>query len=219
VRSPRYRNSSGIYQPVKSRKSPSAPGVALHRRPPRGHRRRPPPVRWQTGHLYELLQHLAARSRPLAYLGSIRSPASNGSTRLPTHRQESPRQGTEELRCDFPAEHSDHLRTLNPIESVFATVRHRTVRTKGAFVAGDGKLKSAHFGRFLGQVLGRGGLSTWMGSQRNWASLQLAKEGRMYFLATDAAPDQQPQVAAACATTTSSWCSNSSTQPSKPGDD
>ena len=33
---------------------------------------------------------------------------------------------------DFPAEHGDHLRTSNPIESVFATVRHRTVRTKGA---------------------------------------------------------------------------------------
>jgi putative transposase len=33
---------------------------------------------------------------------------------------------------DFPAEHWDHLRTSNPIESVFATVRHRTVRTKSA---------------------------------------------------------------------------------------
>ena len=33
---------------------------------------------------------------------------------------------------DFPAEHRDHLRTANPVESVFATVRHRTVRTKGA---------------------------------------------------------------------------------------
>jgi putative transposase len=32
---------------------------------------------------------------------------------------------------DFPAEHWDHLRTANPIESG-ATVRHRTVRTKGA---------------------------------------------------------------------------------------
>jgi transposase-like protein len=32
----------------------------------------------------------------------------------------------------FPAEHWDHLRTANPIESVFATVRHRTVRTRGA---------------------------------------------------------------------------------------
>jgi transposase-like protein len=33
---------------------------------------------------------------------------------------------------DFPAEHWDHLRSSNPIESVFATVRHRTVRTKRA---------------------------------------------------------------------------------------
>ena len=33
---------------------------------------------------------------------------------------------------DYPAEHWVHLRTSNPIESVFATVRHRTVRTKGA---------------------------------------------------------------------------------------
>ena len=33
---------------------------------------------------------------------------------------------------DFLAEHWDHLRTSNPVESVFATVRHRTVRTKGA---------------------------------------------------------------------------------------
>jgi len=33
---------------------------------------------------------------------------------------------------DFPAEHWEHLRTSNPIESVFATVRHRTVRTRGA---------------------------------------------------------------------------------------
>ena len=33
---------------------------------------------------------------------------------------------------DFPAEHWDHVRTSNPIESVFASVRHRTVRTKGA---------------------------------------------------------------------------------------
>jgi transposase-like protein len=33
---------------------------------------------------------------------------------------------------EFPAEHWDHLRTTNPIESVFATVGHRTVRTKGS---------------------------------------------------------------------------------------
>jgi transposase-like protein len=33
---------------------------------------------------------------------------------------------------DFPAEHWIHLRTSNPIESTFATVRLRTVRTKGS---------------------------------------------------------------------------------------
>jgi len=33
---------------------------------------------------------------------------------------------------DFPAEHWVHLRTTNPIESTFATVRLRTVRTKGS---------------------------------------------------------------------------------------
>ena len=33
---------------------------------------------------------------------------------------------------DFLADHWDHLRASNPIESVFATVRHRTVRMKGA---------------------------------------------------------------------------------------
>jgi transposase-like protein len=32
---------------------------------------------------------------------------------------------------DFPAEHWKHIRTGNPIESTFATVRHRTTRSKG----------------------------------------------------------------------------------------
>ena len=41
---------------------------------------------------------------------------------------------------DFPAEHWEHLRTSNPIESVFATVRHRTVRTKGALSQKTAKL-------------------------------------------------------------------------------
>ncbi len=33
---------------------------------------------------------------------------------------------------DFPAEHWQHLRTTNPIESTFATVRLRHRRTKGS---------------------------------------------------------------------------------------
>ena len=32
---------------------------------------------------------------------------------------------------DFPAEHWKHIRTTNPIESVFATVRNRTRKTRG----------------------------------------------------------------------------------------
>jgi transposase-like protein len=32
---------------------------------------------------------------------------------------------------DFPAEHWKHLRSTNPVESTFATVRHRTTKTKG----------------------------------------------------------------------------------------
>lgn len=34
---------------------------------------------------------------------------------------------------DFPAQHWVHLRTTNPIESTFATVRNRTYKSKGAF--------------------------------------------------------------------------------------
>lgn len=41
---------------------------------------------------------------------------------------------------DFPADHWDHLRTANPIERVFATVRHRTVRTKGALSQNTARL-------------------------------------------------------------------------------
>lgn len=33
---------------------------------------------------------------------------------------------------DFPAMHWQHIRTTNPIESTFATIRHRTRQTKGA---------------------------------------------------------------------------------------
>jgi transposase-like protein len=32
---------------------------------------------------------------------------------------------------DFPAEHWKHIRTTNPIESTFATVKHRTRQSKG----------------------------------------------------------------------------------------
>ena len=41
---------------------------------------------------------------------------------------------------DFPADHWDHLRTGNPLESVFATVPHRIVRTEGALLQKTAKL-------------------------------------------------------------------------------
>ena len=41
---------------------------------------------------------------------------------------------------DFPAAHWQHLRTTNPIESVFATVRLRTAKTKGCLSHKTGEL-------------------------------------------------------------------------------
>ncbi len=43
-------------------------------------------------------------------------------------------------RRELPAEHWDHLRTGNPVERVLATVRHRTVRSKGALSQKTAKL-------------------------------------------------------------------------------
>lgn len=40
---------------------------------------------------------------------------------------------------DFPAKHWQSLRTSNPIESSFGTIRHRTKRTKGC-LSRDGML-------------------------------------------------------------------------------
>ena len=40
---------------------------------------------------------------------------------------------------DFPAQHWQSIRTSNPIESTFATIRHRTKRTKGC-LSRDGML-------------------------------------------------------------------------------
>jgi len=59
---------------------------------------------------------------------------------------------------DFPAEHWRHIRTTNPIESTFATVRHRTDRTRGAisresivpFVYKLGKVAEKHWRKLNG---------------------------------------------------------------------
>ena len=40
----------------------------------------------------------------------------------------------------FPAKHWKHLRTTNPVESLFSSVRHRTVRTRGCLSQRTAKL-------------------------------------------------------------------------------
>ena len=58
---------------------------------------------------------------------------------------------------DFPAPHWQSLRTTNPIESIFATIRHRTKRSKGCLTR-DGML---HMMFKLGQC-----------AQKNWRKLR-----------------------------------------------
>lgn len=58
---------------------------------------------------------------------------------------------------DFPAEHWIHIRTTNPIESTFATIRHRTERTKGCLTR-DG---------MLAMIFKLG-----MSAQKNWRRLR-----------------------------------------------
>ncbi len=58
---------------------------------------------------------------------------------------------------DFPAQHWQSLRTTNPIESTFATIRHRTKRSKGC-LSRDGML---HMTFKLGQC-----------AEKNWRKLR-----------------------------------------------
>ena len=52
-------------------------------------------------------------------------------SRLPTATRGSNNSYTTSWDTTFPAEHWKHIRTTNPIESTFATVRLRTTKTKG----------------------------------------------------------------------------------------
>jgi hypothetical protein len=60
------------------------------------------------------------------------------------------------LPSTTPAEHWKHLRTTNPIESSFATVRHRTVRAKDALCSNTGERREAEW---CGLYLLTGGLA------------------------------------------------------------
>ena len=59
---------------------------------------------------------------------------------------------------DFPARHWQSIRTSNPIESAFATIRHRTKRTKGC-LSRDGMLHIPHV-TFLRNALPGSGCSS-----------------------------------------------------------
>jgi transposase-like protein len=59
--------------------------------------------------------------------------------------------------CDFPAQHWQRIRTCNPIESAFATIRHRTNRSNGC-LSRDGML---HMMFKLGQC-----------AEENWRKLR-----------------------------------------------
>ena len=59
---------------------------------------------------------------------------------------------------DFPAEHWDHVRTSNPIESVFATVRHRTFRTNIPLPCSEKRGGVFHPPHFMRRNLGLSGV-------------------------------------------------------------
>jgi hypothetical protein len=60
---------------------------------------------------------------------------------------------------DFPAQHWQSIRTSNPIESAFATIRHRTKRSKGC-LSRDGMLHIPLV-TFLRNALPGNGCSSW----------------------------------------------------------
>jgi transposase-like protein len=86
---------------------------------------------------------------------------------------------------EFPAVHWQHLRTTNPIESTFATIRHRTTRTKGC-VTRDSML---HMMFKLGEC-----------AEKNWRKLRgfayLAKVVEGVKFVNGEEIEQQDQVAA-----------------------
>jgi transposase-like protein len=86
---------------------------------------------------------------------------------------------------EFPAVHWQHLRTTNPIESTFATIRHRTTRTKGC-VTRDSML---HMMFKLGEC-----------AEKNWRKLRgfayLAKVVAGVEFVNGEEMEQQDQVAA-----------------------
>ena len=88
--------------------------------------------RWRPRSPSLMARSASGRRSAKSGLGPVSNDA--GCIRPPTFSTSCPRAsspGPSACCNDFPAEHWKHLRTSNPIESTFATVRHRTIRSKG----------------------------------------------------------------------------------------
>jgi hypothetical protein len=82
---------------------------------------------------------------------------------------------------DFPAQHWQSIRTSNPIESAFATIRHRTKRSKGC-LSRDGMLHIPLV-TFLQNALSGSGCSSWANA--------LSKTGESYAALTPSPKSSQ----------------------------
>ena len=71
---------------------------------------------------------------------------------------------------DVPAEHWKHIRTTNPIESPFATVRHRTGKTKGCLSRKTGLAMAFKLMILLGTLLRNTPVRQWS-AQTKWRKL------------------------------------------------
>ena len=72
---------------------------------------------------------------------------------------------------DFPAQHWQSIRTSNPIESAFATIRHRTKRTKGC-LSRDGMLHTPLIVLLCKTIAGRWMFKLSQCAEKSWRKLR-----------------------------------------------
>ena len=72
---------------------------------------------------------------------------------------------------DFPAQHWQSIRTSNPIESAFATIRHRTKRTKGC-LSRDGMLHTPLIVLLCKTTAGRWMFKLSQCAEKSWRKLR-----------------------------------------------
>ena len=72
---------------------------------------------------------------------------------------------------DFPAQHWQSIRTSNPIESAFATIRHRTKRSKGC-LSRDGMLHTPLIALLRNTTAGQWMFKLGQCAEQNWRKLR-----------------------------------------------